>query len=391
MSATLLRPARPAKKGKTRGAASKAAPSLEKTGWRNLSTLQIALFASFAVHGALLTLRFAAPATFDRMFQEAPLEVILVNTRSQEKPEKARAIAQTSLAGGGTALQGRATSPLPPALREADGDSAEDMERKLEEMREQQTVLLAQIRQQVAQLPLPDPERPADTPEAIAQEEQRRRLVKQLAEIERRINEENARPKRRYVSPATREAVYAVYYDGFRRKIEEKGTLNFPMEGGKKLYGELTMIVTIDHTGQVLETQIAQSSGNAALDRRAEAIARAAAPYGNFDAEMRAKADQIVVESRFRFTRDSTLDARPMAPVPTPGAPAPLRTPASSATEAEASGTATGSATATGTAAGASSTAMGSAQGSDSATARGSGAGAAAATPAAPLTQPANQ
>ncbi|MEO8250320.1 MAG: TonB family protein [Burkholderiales bacterium] len=316
MSATLLRrPARAPAKGKAKRAASKAAPKLAKKSWRNASALQIALFASFAVHAALLTLRFAAPAAFDRIFQESPLEVILVNTRSQEKPEKARAIAQTSLAGGGTALQGRATSPLPPALREADGDSADDMERKLEQMREQQTVLLAQIRQQVAQLPLPDPERQADTPDKIAQEEQRRRLVKQLAEIERRINEENARPKRRYVSPATREAVYAVYYDAFRRKIEEKGTLNFPVVNGKKLYGELTMIVTIDHAGQVLATQIAQSSGNAALDRRAEAIARAAAPHGNFDTEMRAKADQIVVESRFRFTRDSTLDARPMAPV----------------------------------------------------------------------------
>ena len=52
--------------------------------------------------------------------------------------------------------------------------------------------------------------------------------MKLLAEIERRINEENARPKKRYISPSTREEVYAIYYDALRRKIEERGTQNFP-------------------------------------------------------------------------------------------------------------------------------------------------------------------
>src|SRR3989442_6989756 len=45
-----------------------------------------------------------------------------------------------------------------------------------------------------------------------------------LAEIEKRINEENARPKKRYISPSTREAVYAIYYDGLRRKVDRKST-----------------------------------------------------------------------------------------------------------------------------------------------------------------------
>ena len=80
----------------------------------------------------------------------------------------------------------------------------------------------------------------------MAREEKRRQLVKLLAEIEKRINDENARPKRRYVSPATREEVYAIYYDALRRKVEDKGTENFPEQGGKKLYGELIMIVTVN-------------------------------------------------------------------------------------------------------------------------------------------------
>jgi protein TonB len=60
----------------------------------------------------------------------------------------------------------------------------------------------------------------------------------------------------------------------------------------------------------VLSTEIVQSSGNAALDRRARAIARSAGPFGNFDATMRRQADQIAVVSRFKFTRDDTLQTK---------------------------------------------------------------------------------
>ena len=43
---------------------------------------------------------------------------------------------------------------------------------------------------------------------------------------------------------------------------------------------------------------------------KAEAIAQSAGPFGNFTDKMRRGADQIVVVSRFRFTRDEVLEAR---------------------------------------------------------------------------------
>jgi protein TonB len=277
---------------------------------RSFSPLQIALGVSFAVHAVLLTVRFVDPEGFNRVFQDTPLEVILVNTNTKEKSEKARAIAQTSLAGGGDAAQGHATSPLPPSALTEMGDAAEDAQKKVEAMQEQQTLLLAQVRKMLAALPPPDPKQPSNKPEAIAREDKRRQLLKMLAEIERRINEENARPKKRYISPSTREEVYAVYYDGLRRKIEEKGTHNFPELAGKKLYGQLTMIVTVNYDGKVLDTEVAESSGSLVLDRRAKSIARSAGPFGRFSDAMRRKADQIVVVSRFKFTRNETLETK---------------------------------------------------------------------------------
>ena len=119
---------------------------------------------------------------------------------------------------------------------------AADLQARAKELQQAQAQLLAHLRRELAVLDQPDPQRDAGAPDARAQEERRRQLVRMLAEIERRVNEENARPKKRYISPATREEVYAIYYDKLRRAIEDKGTENFPELAGKKLYGELTMI-----------------------------------------------------------------------------------------------------------------------------------------------------
>ena len=273
-----------------------------------LTVLQWALALSVAAHGVLLTVRFVGPEAISRVFRDTPLEVILVNARSDQAPTQAQAIAQANLAGGGEAERGRATSPLPPSREFQLGDAPDDARRREQDLQVQQQQLLASLRRELALLPPPDPQRDAGSPREQALQERHRQLVRQLAEIEKRINAENARPKKRYISPATREAVYAIYYDGLRRRIEERGTRDFPEAGGRKLYGELTMNVTIDAAGQVVEADIVRPSQSRLLDQRAVAIVYAAAPFGPFSDAMRRQADQIVVTSRFRFTRDEGLE-----------------------------------------------------------------------------------
>jgi protein TonB len=155
---------------------------------------------------------------------------------------------------------------------------------------------------------VPDPRKASVNQSEREQEEKRQQKLRMLAEIEKRINDENARPRRRYISPATREEVYAIYYDKLRHRIEERGTANFPAINGHKLYGELTMNLTIDARGNVIDAEIERSSNSRWLDQRALAIVRAAAPFGNFSDDMRRKADQIVVTSRFRFTKSDGLE-----------------------------------------------------------------------------------
>ncbi len=281
--------------------------------WRHLSTLQWALLLSGAVHGVALTVRFVDPQSLNRVLRDTPLEVILVNARSQQAPAQAQAIAQANLAGGGEADKGRATSPLPSAATMQWGDAADDSRRRIDQLQQQQQQLLAQIRREVAALPPPDPQRENGSPKEREQEDHRKQLLRLLAEIEKRVNDENARPKKRYISPATREEGFAMYYDALRRRIEERGTRDFPESNGKKLYGELTMNVTVDTSGRVVDAEIVRPSKSRRLDQQAMAIVLAAAPFGPFTQGMRTQTDQIVVTSRFRFTREDGLEATPLS------------------------------------------------------------------------------
>ena len=273
-----------------------------------LPPLHWALLVSLTVHGALFTLRFVDPERFNRVFRDTPLEVILVNARSDEPPIKAQAIAQANLAGGGNVDKGRAQSPLPAHATAELGDAPEEARRRIEQLQQQQQQLLAQIRRELALLATPDPQRESGRPHERDQDERKRQLLRLLAEIEKRINDENARPKKRYISPATQEEVYALYYDALKQRIEERGTRDFPEYQGRKLYGELTMNVTVDAGGRVVEADIVRPSKSRLLDQRALAIVRAAGPFGAFTPAMRRQADQIVITSRFRFTRDDGLE-----------------------------------------------------------------------------------
>jgi protein TonB len=257
------------------------------------------------------------PESFNRVFKDTPLEVVLVNAKTQERGHNASAtaIAQTTMMGGGEALTGRATSPLPPSLINDMGETQEATTAQTQRsLQEQQNLLLAEAKAQLKTLARRDAQTPATKAEEAAREEKRRQLVKLLAEIQRRIDTENARPRKGYISPSTQGAAYAVYYDRMRSTIEDRGTANFPQAGGKKLYGELIMIVNVNFDGQVLSTEVVQSSGNPTLDRQARAIARSAGPFGAFDKAIRREYDRLAMVSRFTFNRDQTVDVKGLAP-----------------------------------------------------------------------------
>ena len=56
---------------------------------KSLSPIEVALTVSVLLHAAVLTVRFVDPEGFNRVFEDTPLEVVLVNARSNERVDKA--------------------------------------------------------------------------------------------------------------------------------------------------------------------------------------------------------------------------------------------------------------------------------------------------------------
>ncbi len=248
--------------------------------------LTLALGLSSLIHLGLLMIPLAPSEPLPKVATAAALEVVLLNTRRLAPPPQATAevLAQSNWAGGGDAERGRARSPLAqdkPAMPPSRGQA---MVEQLSQLEQQQQALLQQIRQLAAR---------ASTPTQQA-----------LAEIEQRIQEENARPRKRYLGPSTREVAYAEYYDRLRRRIEAQGTRHFPTHQGKRLYGALTLVLTVDDQGRMVSTEQIKGSGNSELDRRARGIANSAAPFGPFTAEMKRQADQLAWVIRFSFSAE---------------------------------------------------------------------------------------
>jgi len=284
--------------------------------------LSIAIAASVLLHGALLAVRFAPPDSFKFKPIDPGLEVILVNAKHDRKPAKADALAQANLDGGGNADKGRSKSPLPDMRRTENGDSTKTSRQRIEELQEMQQRMMAQLQKKtpLAAPPVKDPSQRHDIPsptDGADATETMKELLRQEAEISKRIEDENKRPKRTYISPSTREVGHVFYRDAMQKRIENLGTVNFPQRDGRKIYGDLTLSISVFQDGSLFKSDgdsgitVDRSSGVPGLDEAAKRIVRKSAPFGVFPQNMRSngKDDVWIFVFRFRFTNEDTLEA----------------------------------------------------------------------------------
>ena len=116
-----------------------------------ITPIQVALTMSVGLHVGLLAFKIADPQGFDRLMMQSPLEIVLVNGRSPgPAPEKPQALAQAHLQGGGEAASGRTQSPLPVSTTTQVGQADDASPSKLQEIKQQQSALLASIKQQLS-------------------------------------------------------------------------------------------------------------------------------------------------------------------------------------------------------------------------------------------------
>jgi protein TonB len=266
--------------------------------------LMSAVAVSIGVHATVLAIRFVDPELLRIRATDPPLEVILVNAASAERPLKAEALAQVSLDGGGTAEAGRRTSPLPNTFTVRDGDTLELARRTVQRLEEEQQRLLAQLGPGQASQPEPQRERRVPEPDAGGAEQARQQLARMQAEIAKQISDYQKRPRKHFFAPSTSEYRFARYVEDWRARVERIGNEHYPEEARGRLYGTLRMTVAIRKDGTLADAVIEQSSGSAVLDRAARRIVNLAAPFPPFPPEIARDTDILEITRTWMFTND---------------------------------------------------------------------------------------
>jgi protein TonB len=274
---------------------------------RDERVLGAAVGISILLHGALLSMHFKFPDSQRWKSANQPLEVVLVNARTRERPSRPEMLAQSNLDRGGNVDQNRrAKTPLPVTAPPKPGKDLAEAKRRVRELEVQQQRLLAQARESVARVPAERPraapsEQPATQPSGRDMADLALAAMRLQAQIDRQIQEYQKRPRKKFIGANAAEYRFAQYEEDWRVKVERVGTLNYPPEARGKLYGNLRLTVTIRPDGNVESIELDRSSGLKVLDAAAFKIVRMASPFAVFPPNIRRDTDLLVITRTWFF------------------------------------------------------------------------------------------
>jgi len=274
--------------------------------------MALALLASAAVHGMLLSTQFVQ--INPRLFEDPnlPMEVVLVNAKSAEAPLNPDALGQVNLAGGGnTDEDRRLKSPLPASPRTQSGSEEAALQERVAKLEQQAKTLLSQLKPDAAlqnppQAAPPTPVQPAIDASQLNQ--QAREMAQLQARISQQWDEYQKRPKRAFVGANVREYAFARYVEDWVTKVERVGNVNYPEAARRQgIYGSLKLTVSIYADGRLEAVEVDRSSGSKILDAAAVKIVELATPYAAFPEDMRKKTDILSITRTWTFTRSDQL------------------------------------------------------------------------------------
>jgi protein TonB len=273
-----------------------------------IASMQVAMLGSIALHLLLIIgvgFRIAYPPKWDAPHNM--MDVVLVNSKSANRPEKADALAQANLDGGGNTDQKlRARSPFPAVDPRDPSQELRATEARVKQLQAEAKELMTRA-QSKATVELAEPAaQGAAKPSVDARD-----LVEKSLEIERleaQIRRDHQayqeRPRKKFIGARAQEYRFAQYVDNWRLKIERIGNLNYPEEAkSRKIYGSLQLTVAIKADGEVESVEINKSSGYRFLDQAAIRIVRLAAPFERFPSTIRADTDILHITRTWTFTR----------------------------------------------------------------------------------------
>lgn len=306
-----------------------------------------AMLLSILLHAAFIfgvTFTAANPKLFENHLP--PLDVVLVNAKTESKPLKPQVLAQANLDGGGDVAEDRqASSPLPASpLDSPAAQPVAEVQSRVQALEEQARQLLTQTRSPYSvatpAMPVPAPveppptkpqpaaqlepvaPRPVQTPKPLPPENRppnpspapadllanSLEMARLMAKIDQQWDAYQKRPRRADIGPSARESILVRYLEDWRMKVERIGNLNYPEAARRNhIYGTLMLTVEINADGSLAKAEIYRPSNSKILDAAAIKIVQMAAPFAPFSEEMRKRYDIVSFTRTWTFSRDDQL------------------------------------------------------------------------------------
>jgi periplasmic protein TonB len=278
------------------------------------ASMQVALVASLALHAFVvigLGIRWLPIPKWDAPHNV--MDVVLVNARSSEKPQKADALAQANLAGGGnTDQKQRASSPLPKLEPRPASPEQRAAEARVKQLENEAKDLMTRMKSKAQVVPVESPAETAKKADLEARDlvDKSLEIARLEAQIRRDYIAYQERPKRKFIGARTEEYRFAQYVDSWRQKVERVGNLNYPSEArARKIYGSLLLTVAIKSDGEVEAVEVTRSSGHKVLDQAAVRIVRLSSPFERFPENIRRDTDILHITRTWTFTRGEQVIA----------------------------------------------------------------------------------
>jgi periplasmic protein TonB len=267
-----------------------------------------------------------------KLFEQAmlPLEVVLVNARSESKPLKPDVLAQVNLDGGGDVEEDRqAKSPLPVSPQDTPASAEAETRPKLQSLLQRAKQVLTQAKSAYT-TPDSTPEPPSEarppvpTPAPSDLAARSLEMARLQAKIDAEWDAYQKRPRKMFVGARAQEYSAARYVEDWRMKVERIGNQNYPEAARRNhMYGSLILEVCIkpdgalyrDPLGEADNPAVVKSSGSKVLDAAAMRIVEMSSPFAAFSPEllemMRVMGrDVFCITRTWSFTRDDQLTSK---------------------------------------------------------------------------------
>jgi protein TonB len=278
----------------------------------------IMLFLAVVLHALLiLGLNFQPLIDQNKRSDSPTLDVTIVNTVADQKPEKADYLAQANQQGGGNTEDKLRPESAPIAAVDVipTPGNADAMQVPVEARTTPEPIASTPVTAAAAPNKIlvgDDQPKPQD-PVPVAAELVRKsmdmvQLEAELAEITR-LHSKAQRTK--LLVPNTVSHVEAAYLDSWQKKIELVGNMNYPEKARKQhLSGKLLLVVSINADGSLADVELVRSSGQKVLDDAAIRIVKLAAPYPPLPDAIRKDADVLKIPRIWNFSSGNTLSTQ---------------------------------------------------------------------------------